>query len=64
MPAPDGRRNSSIEIRPWKVKDMKPELREIFTRYDAVIFDMDGTLVDSMWVWEEIDRDFFHSRGM
>ena len=43
---------------------MKPELREIFTRYDAVIFDMDGTLVDSMWVWEEIDRDFFRSRGM
>lgn len=43
---------------------MKPELRKIFTRYDAVIFDMDGTLVDSMWVWEEIDRDFFRSRGM
>lgn len=25
---------------------------------------MDGTLVDSMWVWEEIDQDFFRSRGM
>ncbi len=42
----------------------KPELNDIINRYDAVIFDMDGTLVDSMWVWEEIDQDFFRSRGM
>ncbi len=28
---------------------------------EAVIFDLDGTLADSMWVWSEIDRDFFHS---
>ena len=26
---------------------------------DAVIFDMDGTLVDSMWIWPSIDRDFY-----
>lgn len=25
---------------------------------DAVIFDMDGTLIDSMWVWEEIDKEY------
>lgn len=30
---------------------------------DAVIFDMDGTLVDSMWVWAEVDRDFLGERG-
>ncbi len=31
---------------------------------DAVIFDLDGTLADSMWIWLEIDRDFFASHGM
>lgn len=43
---------------------MKPELDKILKQFDAVIFDMDGTLVDSMWVWEEIDQDFFRNRGM
>lgn len=26
---------------------------------DAIIFDMDGTLIDSMWIWEAVDVDFF-----
>lgn len=30
----------------------------------AAIFDLDGTLVDSMWVWEQIDIDFLSSRGV
>ena len=29
----------------------------------AAIFDLDGTLVDSMWVWEKIDIDFLGKRG-
>ena len=29
----------------------------------AVIFDLDGTLVDSMWMWKSIDVEFLGSRG-
>lgn len=29
----------------------------------AVIFDLDGTLVDSMWMWKDIDIEFLGSRG-
>ena len=25
----------------------------------AVVFDLDGTLVDSLWVWDQVDREFF-----
>ena len=31
---------------------------------EAVIFDLDGTLVDSMWMWESIDAEFLGSRGI
>lgn len=30
----------------------------------AVIFDLDGTLVDSMWMWKSIDIDFLGDRGI
>ena len=30
----------------------------------ACIFDMDGTLVDSLSIWDDIDERFFHSYGM
>lgn len=30
----------------------------------ACIFDFDGTLVDSMWVWERVDREFMIKRGL
>lgn len=29
----------------------------------AAIFDLDGTLVDSMWVWEQIDIDYLKKKG-
>lgn len=29
----------------------------------AAIFDLDGTLVDSMWVWEQIDIDYLTEKG-
>lgn len=30
---------------------------------DAVIFDLDGTLVDSMWMWESIDIEYLSKYG-
>lgn len=34
------------------------------TKYDAVIFDLDGTLVDSMWVWAQLDIDYLAQFGI
>ena len=31
---------------------------------DAIIFDFDGTLADSMWVWNEVDLQFFAKRNI
>lgn len=31
---------------------------------DGIVFDFDGTLVDSMWVWDEVDRQFLEKRGL
>lgn len=31
---------------------------------DAVIFDLDGTLVDSMWMWEAIDVEYLARFGL
>ena len=30
----------------------------MFKDIEAVIFDLDGTLIDSMWVWEKIDEEY------
>lgn len=36
----------------------------MFKNIEAVIFDMDGTLVDSMWVWAQVDVDFLGERNL
>lgn len=33
-------------------------------KYEAVIFDLDGTLIDSMGIWSQIDNDFLTSRNI
>ena len=30
---------------------------------EAVLFDLDGTLVDSMWMWKDIDIEYLGKRG-
>ena len=30
----------------------------------SIIFDLDGTLVDSMWLWHDIDVEFLEQRGL
>ncbi len=34
------------------------------TEYKGVIFDLDGTLIDSMHIWQKIDVDFLARRGI
>ena len=33
--------------------------KELLKEKEAVLFDLDGTLVDSMWIWRRIDEDYF-----
>ncbi len=33
-------------------------------KYEAVIFDLDGTLIDSMWVWEELEKKFLANQNI
>lgn len=32
--------------------------------FKGAIFDLDGTLLDSMWIWEQIDIEFLGRRGL
>lgn len=36
----------------------------MFDKIKGVIFDLDGTLVDSMWVWSRIDEDIIKTLGL
>ena len=43
---------------------MTQQLQTHFGPVSAVIFDLDGTLLDSMGVWAQIDIDFLGKRGL
>lgn len=36
----------------------------ILDNFDAIIFDLDGTLVDSMWLWKNIDIEYLSRFGI
>jgi HAD superfamily hydrolase (TIGR01509 family) len=35
----------------------------MLTNIKGVIFDLDGTLIDSMWIWSQIDIDYLKIKG-
>ncbi len=37
---------------------------QLLNDVEAIIFDLDGTLIDSMWIWKQIDIDFLEKRGI
>ncbi|MDO4523674.1 MAG: HAD family phosphatase [Eubacteriales bacterium] len=39
-------------------------MRDRLKEFEAVIFDLDGTLVDSMWMWYEIDVQYLGRFGL
>lgn len=42
------------------LKDKLPSLKNI----EAVIFDVDGTMADSMWMWKRIDKEYLAKFGI
>lgn len=36
----------------------------MLTNIEAVIFDLDGTLIDSMWMWHSIDEIYLNRFGL
>lgn len=38
-------------------------MRALLQQKRAVLFDLDGTLIDSMWMWENIDREYLKRFG-
>lgn len=42
---------------------MKLDYNKLIEDKKAVLFDLDGTLVDSMWVWHSIDIDYLGNIG-
>ena len=35
----------------------------MLTDIKGAIFDLDGTIVDSMWVWSQLDIDYLQAKG-
>lgn len=47
-----------------KAQEVKCMKADMLKDIDAVIFDMDGSLVDSMWIWHEIDIEYLGRFGI
>ena len=36
----------------------------MFDNVQAIIFDMDGTLIDSLWVWNQVDIEYLKMHNL
>lgn len=52
--------NTSTHIR--GMEDLLEDVQN--HKYTAAIFDIDGTLIDSMPIWEDLDADFLKTQGI
>ena len=43
---------------------LNDKYKDMLDGIEAVIFDLDGSLCDSMWIWGQIDIDFLGGRGI
>ena len=55
-------------LREEELKELERKINEkdrthILDGVSAVLFDLDGTLVDSMWMWEAIDIEYLGRFG-
>ena len=58
------RKLTSDEIRRLKeYRSLATEKHEMLRDVKAVIFDLDGSLIDSMWVWTRIDEEYLDMKG-
>ncbi len=58
LPAGSFREMTELDI--LKARELQPKI----TDYEAVIFDVDGSLVDSMGMWKEIDIEYLGKFGL
>lgn len=47
-----------------EIKTMDNPLKAALSQYEAYLFDLDGTLVDSMWMWHAIDIEYLGQFGI
>lgn len=56
--------SKSIEAKGIKIKSKQSKEIIMLQNIEAVIFDLDGSLVDSMWIWRQIDIAYLGSFGI